>query len=304
MANSQSTKTLRVKDIIADQTIQIRERIDAATVEHYGSILDKLPPIDVFDTPDGLLVADGFTRLSAAESKGKTTIEANVRKGTHADAEAFAIIANTKHGRPLSIAERREGILRLHKLHPDWKLRQIADAMSVVEVIVGDVVRAEKLRIRSSALAKLPTSHLAEIGRAKEAHWEPLGAAAAKHKWSRAQTGDAVRALKNGISQKDTAALLRGDMEHPPHHNKDGEPAIRREAVVRTIKDARDSDGVLALYKALEYIAKLRTFQPRAIARDFDPKQLNRLKRELRDAALFLSEIESAMDSKKLEAIK
>jgi uncharacterized protein (DUF1015 family) len=53
-------------------------------------ILKALPPIVVFDTEDGLLVADGYHRLAAARLRGKDMIEAEIRHGSRHDALRYA----------------------------------------------------------------------------------------------------------------------------------------------------------------------------------------------------------------------
>lgn len=77
---------LRIRDIDADASIDIREHMDETTIQEYMDIFDRLPPVVVFDTPEGRLLADGFHRLAAAERLGRPEIEAEVRTGTRDDA--------------------------------------------------------------------------------------------------------------------------------------------------------------------------------------------------------------------------
>ena len=53
-------------------------------------MLDALPPIVVFDTPEGLLLVDGYLRLAAARLRGSETVEAEVRSGSRHDALRYA----------------------------------------------------------------------------------------------------------------------------------------------------------------------------------------------------------------------
>jgi ParB-like chromosome segregation protein Spo0J len=53
-------------------------------------MLDDLPPVVVFDTPEGPLLADGHHRLAAAGRLGRKTVEAEVRAGSRQDALRYA----------------------------------------------------------------------------------------------------------------------------------------------------------------------------------------------------------------------
>jgi ParB-like chromosome segregation protein Spo0J len=59
-------------------------------VERYAQGLDALPPVVVFDTEEGLLLADGYHRVAAARRRGLETIEAEVRLGSRQDALRYA----------------------------------------------------------------------------------------------------------------------------------------------------------------------------------------------------------------------
>jgi ParB-like chromosome segregation protein Spo0J len=59
-------------------------------VERYAQMIDALPPVVVFDTPEGLLLADGYHRVAAAQRRGLETLEAEVRVGSRHDALRYA----------------------------------------------------------------------------------------------------------------------------------------------------------------------------------------------------------------------
>ena len=82
---------LKIADLVIDQTIDIRSSLDEETITRYEESFDKLPPVDVFDTPDGLLLADGFHRAAAAQRLGLAEIEAKIHKGSRAEALEFAV---------------------------------------------------------------------------------------------------------------------------------------------------------------------------------------------------------------------
>ena len=83
-------KRLRVSDLIANAPIDPEARLDTARVERYAQMIDALPPVVVFDTPEGLLLADGYHRVAAARRRGLETVEAEVRVGSRQDALRYA----------------------------------------------------------------------------------------------------------------------------------------------------------------------------------------------------------------------
>jgi ParB-like chromosome segregation protein Spo0J len=82
---------LKVADILASMLADQQRRLDPEQVERYRRSIDRLPPVVVFDTQDGLLLADGHHRLAAAAAEGRETIEADVRIGSRSDALAYAV---------------------------------------------------------------------------------------------------------------------------------------------------------------------------------------------------------------------
>jgi ParB-like chromosome segregation protein Spo0J len=81
---------VKVADIVANSGDQ-SGHLDAQQVERYRRSIDRLPPVIVFETEEGLLLADGYHRLAAAVAEGKETIEAEVRHGSRHDALAYAV---------------------------------------------------------------------------------------------------------------------------------------------------------------------------------------------------------------------
>jgi ParB-like nuclease domain len=73
---------VRIDHLLADTPIDPEAHLDAARVESYAQMLDTLAPVVVFDTPEGMLVADGYHRVAAARQRGWQTVEAVVRRGS------------------------------------------------------------------------------------------------------------------------------------------------------------------------------------------------------------------------------
>ncbi len=68
-------------------------------MERYETILDELPAGVVFETPEGLLLADGYHRVKAAQLSGRTAVQADIRQGSMEDALRFAVdLAVAEHG--------------------------------------------------------------------------------------------------------------------------------------------------------------------------------------------------------------
>jgi len=81
---------LRIADLLANAPVDPETHLDAARVEHYAQMLDALPPVVVFNTPEGLLLVDEYHRVAAARRCGLETVEAEVRNGSRQDALRYA----------------------------------------------------------------------------------------------------------------------------------------------------------------------------------------------------------------------
>ena len=260
-----------IKDIVIDPAIQIRRGNHEDTVRRYEDSFDKLPPVEVFKTAEGLLLSNGFQRVAAASRLGRKEIDAVVRKGTREDALELAVIANMKNADPLTTDERDEGIRRLKQLHREWANSKIAQIMSVSEGTVRKVFQADLVARalissrRGDEIAKKP-SILAEIAGAPRAAWEPLAGAAIDRGWTRDETRLAVQNLRSErIPQSHKRELLAGKTD-PFDVTADGELAVPTALVGRKIKELKQKDALLVLYRALEAAGGLRHFDMTKLA--------------------------------------
>lgn len=288
------TTAIAVKDVIADPTIQIRRGNHEPTIRRYMESFENLPPIDLFQTKDGLLLADGFHRWAAAERLGRKQIDAKVHKGTREDALEFAVVANTKNAHDLTPDERDDGIRRLKQLHPDWALRQIAEAISVSKDTVSGVLAGDRVAQRVSTGRQLSPTHYREIARAPEDKWQPLAKAAEKRGWSREATAVAVRNLRDDRLPTEHKQKLLAGKADPVVVTPEGELAVPADVIGRQAREMAANDAVLALERALEGLAKLRLFSPSAIVRTAGSDRLDRLVEEMPDYVAFMQEILSA----------
>ena len=106
-------KTLEIKSIVLDAGTQIRVSINEERVQHYHELLEddtEFPPVDVFFDGVRYILADGFHRIYAFMRSERQYIDAIIHLGTARDAFLFALKANSTHGLPRSIADRRNAV--------------------------------------------------------------------------------------------------------------------------------------------------------------------------------------------------
>jgi len=114
--------TLGLSAIRVDDDLRVRVAVDPRVVEEYARLIKRgtrFPPIDVFADDLGLYVADGQHRYLAHEQAGRTTIEAELRPGTKADALWYALGANKSHGKRLTERDVRHAIELAIKMWPE-----------------------------------------------------------------------------------------------------------------------------------------------------------------------------------------
>jgi hypothetical protein len=82
---------LKIAALLANAPTDPEAHLDPAQVERYALMLDDLPAVVVFDTPEGPLLADGHHRLAAARRLGRETVEAEVRASSRHEALRYAV---------------------------------------------------------------------------------------------------------------------------------------------------------------------------------------------------------------------
>jgi ParB-like chromosome segregation protein Spo0J len=301
---------LAIKDIIIDPTIQIRNRNNESTIRRYEDSFDKLPPIVVFKTKEGFLLADGFHRIAAAERIGRKDVDVFVKTGSRNDALEFAVVANTKNGHELSPDERDEGIRRLKHLHGDWSHAKIADAMSISEESVRRVFAADKVKtaVLSSGIPTtggLTDRHFSEIASAPREAWEPLIKATEKRGWSTDAVRLAVQNIKNTSVPRDQKAKILAGKGDPVARTEDGDWAVPAEVVGRRLRDMASNDAILTLAKASEQLAKLRLFKTSSIVKNAGTEWLDRIINEVPRDVEYLQELiaDAKRERRKLQVV-
>ncbi len=132
---------LALNDIVLDEKLNLRDRLDDFTVERYADSWERLPPITVFEIDGNYVVADGFHRHAAAVMLGLRKLRAEVRVGTFTEALDFVASVNLFHGLPLTRSERRRAVEVKLRLHYDWSDRRMAEELAVSRELVAKTRR-------------------------------------------------------------------------------------------------------------------------------------------------------------------
>lgn len=102
-------------------------RLNGESGEHVRVLADSpgpLPPILVHRP--SMQVIDGMHRLQAAVMRGQDTVPVRFVDCDEKDVFVIAVQANTAHGLPLSLAERKRAAARIIEVYPQWSDRLIA----------------------------------------------------------------------------------------------------------------------------------------------------------------------------------
>ncbi|MFD7664678.1 ParB N-terminal domain-containing protein [Streptomyces sp. NPDC059788] len=137
---------------------------DEAHIRRLAETDSELPPILVHRRT--MRVIDGSHRLRAALLQQRKYIDVEFFDGTEAEAYVVGIQANTAHGLPLSLAERKAAAGRVIQLQPEQSDRVIARITGLSAKTVG------ALRGRSSEENPQPNTRLGRDGRVRPLSFE------------------------------------------------------------------------------------------------------------------------------------
>lgn len=132
-------RELPLDDLVLDPDLNLRDKLDEATIERYAEGWGRLPAVTVYEVEGRWLLADGFHRHAAAVALGKRRISAEVRPGCYEDALEFAAGVNLSHGLPFNRNERRRAVDVKLRLHPDWSDRRLSDELGVSRDLISKV---------------------------------------------------------------------------------------------------------------------------------------------------------------------
>lgn len=92
---------LDIASIRRDGGTQVRANLSEHTIREYAAQMeagDLFPPITVWYDGASYWLSDGFQRVAAAEHTGRTSILAEIRRGSLGDARWSSYAANSRHG--------------------------------------------------------------------------------------------------------------------------------------------------------------------------------------------------------------
>jgi ParB-like chromosome segregation protein Spo0J len=143
MRESSSLDSLPVESVLIE-TIQEADspRIHGIDEGHVRVLceIEALPPIILHR--ESLRVIDGMHRLRAAILAGRKYIQAVLFSGSDAEAFTVAVEANIRHGRPLTLDDRRSAAHRIIVERPELSDRAIASTVGLAAKTVAGI-RAE-----------------------------------------------------------------------------------------------------------------------------------------------------------------
>jgi protein gp37 len=150
--NTSTLENLKLSQIIADDALQGRERLDWDRVELYAQDMRagvKFPPIRVFrvtDRDNRLFVCSGFHRYHAAQEAELETIAAEVIDGTYTEARQDAAVSNNEWdkvttGSRRTNADKKRTVRMLWEELPKASHRKIAKLAGVNDKWVGTLIK-------------------------------------------------------------------------------------------------------------------------------------------------------------------
>lgn len=184
-----------------DGGTQVRMEISEALVTEYAERMREgaqFPPIVVFSDGVQVWLADGFHRVRAARQVGLSTLAAEIRIGTSADALWYALGANGAHGQRLTGADRKHAIQLALVAFPQWTGSEIARQIGCSHQWVSDVKRG----MRVQATCTMPDVVTGKDGRQYQT-------ARFTHPTPHPRTAEILAALRAGRAALAIAADLR-----------------------------------------------------------------------------------------------
>jgi len=136
MANVSNVK---LTTIIVDPALQPRiGGIDPDHVHILEAVAESWAPLVAVVVDGRHALIDGFHRYAAAQNLGLETITVEVvDMPADGDLKALAFALNAKHGRPLSLSDRRAEAERLLRARPDWADREIGRRCGLAQPTVA-----------------------------------------------------------------------------------------------------------------------------------------------------------------------
>lgn len=137
MSSTAEFSSILIADLSGD--FAVRRGVDEEHVHRLNQSADPLPPILVHHSTRRVI--DGVHRLRAAALCGRTEIEVEFFHGDEEAALIKAVEENTRHGLPLSLADRKAAAMRIIATRQDWSDRAIAQRTGLSDKTVAGLRR-------------------------------------------------------------------------------------------------------------------------------------------------------------------
>ncbi|RIX99524.1 hypothetical protein D3218_13695 [Aureimonas flava] len=111
MSHAGESFSVRVADLVMDESYQVRAQLDDGAVSRYADAMrsgQEFPPISIARVGGAVVIVDGFHRVTAARKIRRETITAVLVERDEAELQWLAAEANLKHGVPLKRGEGRK----------------------------------------------------------------------------------------------------------------------------------------------------------------------------------------------------
>ncbi|CAL9291147.1 Transcriptional regulator NovG [Streptomyces sp. enrichment culture] len=233
-----------------------RRCLDPGHVETLAALDDPYPPV-VVHAATGQVI-DGLHRLEAALRRGDRTIAVRYFDGGPDEAFVYAVHANTAHGLPLSLAERRTAALRILRSRPAWSDRRIAAVAGLSARVVAE------LRATRSPAGDRPAVRVGRDDRARPV--DPRRGRELAARLLREQPDASLRTIAGqaGVSPgtvRDVRARLSRGEDPVPARQRGRRPApVAAPAPLRSAEARKRPDDVTA-EKHADFQAALRALR-------------------------------------------
>jgi ParB-like chromosome segregation protein Spo0J len=152
-------QTIRPADVVAVRVEELqpgisprRSGLDEGHVQLLAAVLKGLPPLLVQRTT--MQVVDGCHRLAAAKLRGDRTVDVVLWDGSDVDCFVESVRANVRHGKPLTLSERRQAAVRMLEVHPEWSDRALAEACGLAAGTIASVRHCATAQIEQSRVCR------------------------------------------------------------------------------------------------------------------------------------------------------
>ena len=137
----ENSVNVRIRELLVNSSLQ--PRVDGIDVDHVRALEETprdWPPLKAVRTDGGYLLVDGFHRMEAARNLGLESVRVEVvDPPADGDLHALAFALNAKHGRPLSLTDRRAFAETLLRAQPYLADREIARRCGLAANTVGAI---------------------------------------------------------------------------------------------------------------------------------------------------------------------